>query len=136
MSGPATPPLGPSLDFLAWHLIAHAVLAVFEENETAFKADPRHLEPKADTWAWHSARRAELFTRAQAHWCEVARLGPEWFPYSEDFVCRAYMRYRKRNPDDRAAYRIEVNRELTLSGNTPAPPAGTPLAPTSGTTGQ
>jgi hypothetical protein len=46
------------------------------------------------------------------------------------------MRYRKRNPDDRAAYRIEVNRELTLSGNTPAPPAGTPLAPTSGTTGQ
>ena len=100
--------LRKSCQYFGWHYIACAVLDVFEENvrreaQTGIKAS-------ADTWAWQTDLRREIYCRVKLKWCALVGLDGTWFPYSEDGLARLYFRFRKRSPEEIEEFRREVRR--------------------------
>jgi len=96
----------PTLKYLEHRLIASAVMEVFRYNQ---KFKPiAGFTASADSWAIHSDMRADIYKRAKEAWCRLANKDFTCFPYSEDYVAKLYMRYRKRNPEQLAAWEAEL----------------------------
>lgn len=110
------PKLRPTLKYLSDALIAAAVLEVFRFNQKV--AEPiQKFEASADVWAIHSTMRADIYNRARDAWCRLARKDFTWFPYSEDYVAKLYMRFRKRNPAQLKAWEAELKEALPFAAS-------------------
>lgn len=101
-----SPKLLPTLKYLSHRLIASAVLSVFRANQ---KFTPiAGFTASADGWANNSVMRADVYARARTAWCKLADKDFTYFPYSEDYVAKLYMRFRKRNPEQLSAWEKEL----------------------------
>ena len=108
---PAHPKLMPTLKYLNYAFIAAAVMEVFRYNQKL--AEPiQKFDASADVWAIHSDMRRDIWTRTREAWCKLAGKDFTWFPYSEDYVAKLYMRFRKRNPDELKAWEKELKQEI------------------------
>lgn len=115
---PKHPRLLPTLKYLNYAYIAAAVLEVFRYNQKV--AEPvQKFEASADVWAIHSDLRRDIYTRAKEAWCRLAKKDFTWFPYSEDYVAKLYMRFRKRNPSQLRAWEKELGEALLYAATTP-----------------
>lgn len=108
------PKLLPTLKYLNYAFIAAAVLEVFRYNQNV--AEPiQKFDASADVWAINSEMRRDIFTRAKEAWCRLAKKDFTWFPYSEDYVAKLYMRFRKRNPAELKQWESELKEALLLA---------------------
>lgn len=106
MSPPKPPTLGATLVHLRWDFLAAAVLAVRDRNHSesrisGFAAD-------AEEWATNSVKRRELLDRVREAWCPLAKKDFTYFPYSEDYVARLYLRVARRTPEGRKTWEAEI----------------------------
>lgn len=108
---PEHPKLLPTLKYLNYAYIAAAVLEVFRYNQTTGEVIQK-FDASADVWAIHSDMRKDLFTRTREAWCRLAGKDFTWFPYSEDYVAKLYMRFRKRNPAELKAWEKELKEAI------------------------
>lgn len=95
-----------TLGYLDAKYVAAAVLEVFDENVnyepiSGFAAD-------SPWWVLNGDQRADLFKRARMAWCRLARKDFTWFPYSEDYVVRLYVRFGSAKHAVRKIWRREV----------------------------
>lgn len=101
------PKLLPTLKYLNYVFIAAAVMEVFRYNQNTGEVIQK-FDASSDAWVVHSDMRKDLFLRTREAWCRLANKDFTWFPYSEDYVARLYMRFRKRNPDQLKAWEKEL----------------------------
>lgn len=109
---PKKPPkLVPTLRYMRGDYLALAVLRVFRDNQLAeLKNLPGTVHPaNADTWAYNSAMLTDVVERTQKHWCPIAKKDATWFPDSRNVIARLYLRFRKRNEEELAAWEKELN---------------------------
>ncbi len=103
-------PLSVSMKYLDWSYSCGCVFQVIEENKAAGKLG--NWKPDADTWAWYSEARSQIFVRARRAWCLLTLKDESYFPLSEDAVARLYFRYRKRNDGEVSSFKRQINKRL------------------------
>ena len=97
-------PLRKSLGYLRWQPLFGAVLDAFIANQST-----KHpLSASSDGWYTVDKFRILLHDSVREHWVRRTGLAGEDFPLSVDAVARLYMKVRKRNSDEIAAYLEEV----------------------------
>jgi hypothetical protein len=94
---------------LEWYHLEGCVLDVYRENqrrEKAARAEPAttFIEASADRWGLLDRLRRDLHQRARESWAKRTNKDPDEFPLNRDWVVKMYFRFRKRNPDELAAY--------------------------------
>jgi hypothetical protein len=99
---------------LNWRHIEAAVLDVFYENMASEEQADEDCKTRADTWGIHSELRRPLWRRVRQHWMRRTAKRLFDFPYSVDFVCQLYFRFRKRNKDELKDYYRSINEERNL----------------------
>jgi hypothetical protein len=99
---------------LNWRHIEAAVLDVFYENIACEQTADDSCKSQADTWGIHSELRSDLWERTRSFWVNRTTKRQVDFPYSVDFVCQLYFRFRKRNKDELKEYYRSINEERNL----------------------
>jgi hypothetical protein len=103
------------IPYLRWAYFADAVLTVFEENVTTDQDEG--TKAKADSWCWSKSLRKSMLKRTRLHWCKTTGFPSISFPFRKDFVVKFYMRIRKRNEQERAEFRAEIDRALLMQSH-------------------
>lgn len=104
-----------TLQYLSADNIASAVLAIAKENRLdggVFNGFP----VAAEEWWTHSKLRRDLFERIQFAWCRVTKKDFTWFPYSEDYVIKLYMRLSRAGPKTRKRWISELEEAHNAAG--------------------
>lgn len=124
--------LTETFDHLSYKFIASAVMHAFRTNQ-----HPLHekvsVKASSDSWCISTVLRRDILERTTARWCQLlndhrAREYPNsvddgeenevdhtWFPFSEDYVAKLYMRFRKRSPASLMRFEKALNKELKIA---------------------